>query len=277
MRIYLLLFSLCLGYACQTATEKKKTPTVEQSTSTAPRFSQDSIAAIFADLKLTGTFVVKSLATQATTIYNEARARTPFLPASTFKIPNSLIALENQAVKDEQEVIPWDGETRMVAQWNQDQDLRSALKYSCVWFYQELARRVGEDRMRNQLKTMNYGNGDLSAGIDRFWLTGNFKISAMEQIAFLEKFYQQDFPFAPRNYEIVKNALRIEQGPNYSLHAKTGWSGSSLDPQIAWYVGYLKHQEQVYLFALNFVPTKNEDLKARQFIPRRIFEMAGLM
>ncbi|MFK8103230.1 MAG: class D beta-lactamase [Saprospiraceae bacterium] len=277
MKIHLLLLCFFLGYACQTTTDKKKEPVAEQFTPTVPQFSQDSIKAIFANLKLTGTFVVKSLATQETTIYNEARASTPFLPASTFKIPNSLIALENQAVKDEKEVIPWDGERRIVAQWNQDQDLRSALKYSCVWFYQELARRVGEDRMRNHLKAMNYGNGDLSAGIDRFWLTGNFQISAMKQIAFLEKFYQQDFPFTPRNYDIVKNALRVEQGTDYSLHAKTGWSGSSLDPQIAWYVGYLKHQEQVYLFALNFVPTKNEDLKARQLITRRVFELAGLM
>ena len=38
----------------------------------------------------------------------------------------------------------WDVEKRMYDMWNQDLDLTNAFKYSAVWFYQELARRIGE-------------------------------------------------------------------------------------------------------------------------------------
>lgn len=283
MKTILLCLCLSLGYACQAPNDKNGEATSSKTQLTPPttpqstlQFSQDSMAAIFKELNLEGTFVVKTLGTSELTIYNEQRARTAFLPASTFKIPNSLIALENQAVKDDQEVIPWDGTTRAFEAWNQDHNLRSALKYSCVWFYQELARRVGEKKMREYLKIMQYGNDDLSAGIDLFWLTGNFAISAVAQINFLEAFYQEQFPFASRHFSMVKNAMLVEQGKRYRLHAKTGWSGNTVDPQIAWYVGYLLYDQQVYLFALNIVPTQNEELRARQIIPKRIFKSAGL-
>ena len=68
------------------------------------------------------------------------RANQGFLPASTFKIPNSLIALDLGIVKDEHQVFKWDGQIRDIDNWNRDQTLITAMKYSVVPVYQEFAR-----------------------------------------------------------------------------------------------------------------------------------------
>ena len=72
-----------------------------------------------------------------------------FLPASTFKILHSLIALETGVVSDETHVIPWDRTERDVAAWNRDMNMQEAIACSAVWFYQELARRLGRERMED--------------------------------------------------------------------------------------------------------------------------------
>ena len=280
MKAFLFLLGLVLlSFNCQSTAEKETKSSVKapikniQSNS----FQLDSIQAIFQKANLTGTFVVKDLKNGETIVYNKARAQKAFLPASTFKIPNSLIALETKVVKNGIEIIPWNGKEYRIKNWNQDQSLRSAIKYSCVWFYQELARRVGTSTMQQYLEQMNYGNSDISAGIDLFWLTGNFKISALEQVDFLEKFYLESFPFSNRNYKIVKDAIIVQKNTDYTLRAKTGWNGPNANPQIAWYIGYLEKGNDAYLFAMNFVPNTNQDLNARQAITHRVFQSASLI
>ncbi len=70
-----------------------------------------------------------------------------FLPASTFKIPNTLIALEEGVIQNEKDIIEWDGEDKGWSQWNKDQSLETAFPLSCIWFYQELASRVGDKKI----------------------------------------------------------------------------------------------------------------------------------
>ena len=77
-------------------------------------------------------------------VFDRARAETPLLPASTFKVFNAMVALDSGAVKDEYEVIHWDGVKRQFDGWNRDHCLASAMKFSAVWFYQEMARRAGQ-------------------------------------------------------------------------------------------------------------------------------------
>ena len=110
----------------------------------------------------------------------------PYPPCSTFKIPNSLIGLETGAI-ERHTVLPWNGEDLPYDSWERDHDLASAMQYSVVWYYQELARRVGEEAMQSWVDRFDYGNRDLSAGLTLFWLGSSLKISADEQIAFLSK------------------------------------------------------------------------------------------
>jgi len=121
--------------------------------------------------------------------YNEARCSERFLPASTFKIPNSLIGLETKVIEDENFVIKWNGVELWNKEWNRDHTLSSALKYSVVPYYQEIARRVGRDQYKKWLNAISYGNQVIGDKVDAFWLDNSLKISADEQIAFLKRFY----------------------------------------------------------------------------------------
>ena len=167
-------------------------------------------------------------------VHNPTRADQEFLPASTFKIPNSLIALETGVIADEREVLKWDGQKRSVPEWNKDHDMRSAIAVSAVWFYQELARRVGAKRMQEWIDRIGYGNRDLSGGIDQFWLTGGLRITARQQIEFLRRLYADELPFSARTRRIVKDILVLERTAEYVLRGKTGLAGAR--PAGGWLV-----------------------------------------
>lgn len=145
------------------------------------------------DNRIDGTIVVSSLDTGKEYILNKKRSEQRFLPASTFKIPNTLIALQEGIIKDENDIIRWNGEDKGLADWNKDQNLKSAFPVSCVWFYQELAKKVGMDNYLDYLDELNYGNKKTGANVDTFWLEGEIRISAKEQIDFLKKVYKEEY------------------------------------------------------------------------------------
>lgn len=233
-------------------------------------------AAIFDESGVTGTFVLQELYSGKMQIYNEKRSTQPYIPASTFKILNSLIALESGAISDTNEIIKWDGTVRSIEQWNRDHNLSSAIKVSAVWFYQELARRIGAEKMQHFVDKSAYGNKNIGGELDSFWLRGDLRISAIEQISFLKKFYQEDLPFSSENFKKVKEILVVERGQDYVLRAKTGWGGQGKS-EIGWYVGYLEKQDEVYLFALNIDIYKNDEAKARAGIARKVLQARGLL
>ena len=190
--------------------------------------------------------------------YNEERCRRRFSPFSTFKIPNSLIGLETGVIKDAEFVIPWDRvkyppgnwTTEPYKHWGQDHSLRTAIKYSVVWYYRELASRVGAARMEQWLEKFGYGNRDASGGIDHFWLDSSLRISPDEQVEFLKAFYQGRLPVSKRSSDIVKEIITLEQTDSYKLSGKTG-GGPLGERALGWFVGYLETKDNVYFFALN--------------------------
>ncbi len=268
------LFFLCiLFFSCETPTTNKvKT----ESTKVNALIDKATLNAIFEEHQATGTFVLHALKTDQSVIHNEQRATNPLIPASTYKIPHSLIALETAVLADEEETWPWDGQERSFSQWNRDHNLRSGIRYSVVWFYQEVARRVGRERMQEWLDKMEYGNRDISGPIDQFWLQGQLRISARAQVDFLKKLYQNQLPFSQGTMDIVKDIMIQEEEENYVLRAKTGWAIST-DPGLGWYVGWVEEGEEVYFFALNIDILKNEDTALRQQITRAIFQQMGLL
>jgi beta-lactamase class D len=179
-------------------------------------------------------------------------------------------------VKDENQRFKWDGQKRGVEVWNRDQTFRSALKYSVVWVYQEIARQVGEQREAEYLKKSAYGNEDVSGKIDRFWLDGPLKISAMEQIGFLKKFYLNQLPVSERSALIVNDMLINEANSKYILRAKTGWSDAP-NPAIGWWVGWVETDDDTYFFALNLDIYKDEDAPKRMVIGRACLGSLGAL
>ena len=240
---------------------------------------RESLGKHFKTAKVKGTFLLYDLKKNQYIGYDLKRANTGFLPASSYKIFNSLVALETGAVRDETEVLKWDGiergikwngTVRNVPSWNQDQNMRDAIKNSTVWFYQEMARRIGQEKMQKYIKQARYGNMNIGGGIDRFWLDGKLRITAKEQIEFLIKLYQNKLPFSGRSISIVKDIILNEKTDKYVLRAKTGWA-FDVTPQIGWWVGYVERDGNAYFFAMNIdIVNPDNDLSARTEVTKSI-------
>jgi len=207
------------------------------------------IAALFKAQGVTGTFVVHDVAADIYTVHDRQRANTRFIPASTFKIPNSLIALSNGAVASVDDVVPLGDAPVERAEWAGEMGMRQGIKVSNVPLYQVLARRVGMDRMRTGLVKMKYGNMDPGTRVDRFWLDGPLTISAVEQTAFLTKLAQGQLPFSNAHMEAVREICRQEG--EAELYAKTGWGRRPGEADLGWWVGWVKKDGKLYAFALN--------------------------
>ncbi|KAA3615062.1 MAG: class D beta-lactamase [Calditrichaeota bacterium] len=232
--------------------------------------SPDQIAAVFKKYNATGTFALYDLNAGNFTIHNPSRADSAAIPASTFKIFNSLVILEEGVVKDENETFKWDGKKKFLKNWESDHNLSSAIEHSAVWFYQECARRIGEERMQFWIDSVGYGNRNISGGIDRFWLDGGIRITPKQQIELLKKLYLNQLPFSQRSMDIVKEITIRKKKEDYTLHAKTGWA-IRFNPQIGWYVGWLEKDDNVFFFAMNIDIRNNEDGKKRRKITFEIF------
>jgi beta-lactamase class D len=240
----------------------------------APEVSQISFAQHFQDLGVEGSILIYDLNRNITYQHNPERNTTAFSPASTFKILNSLIALETGVIKDDLAILTWDGVQRSFPNWNRDLNLRSAFKYSAVWFYQVLARRTGYERMQEFVTASGYGNQNIGdeSDLDSFWLGRDLQITPQQQIEFLQRLYRNDLPFSESTLALVKDIAIAEQTPDYIIRAKTGWAND-----IGWYVGYVEQNDNVYFFATNINIKDEADLGARLEVTRRCLKTLGLL
>ncbi|TYQ25066.1 class D beta-lactamase [Pseudanabaena sp. UWO310] len=259
--IYSLLFLFCISLAIAPSafSQDQQTTIPKTNLDFQSQFSRH-LAQNLQEAKSEGCFVLYDLKRDRYIRYNSLHCQKRYIPASTFKIFNSLVALETKAIADENTVIPWNGVSNpSFPDWNQDQTMRTAFKRSVVWFYQDLARRVGKERMAKYIQAAGYGNQNIEDKIDTFWLKGKLRISPEEQIKFLVKLYKGDLPFSPAVINTVKDIMVIERQENYTLRGKTGW-GINVDglQNIGWYVGYVERDNNVYFYALNMT---NQDPK----------------
>ena len=181
---------------------------------------------------------------EAVNYFNKERCTKRFTPASTFKIFNSVAALESAVASDDQLVIKWDSVPRR-QEWDKDMNMHEAFKVSCVPYYQEIARRVGPGRMQHYLDTVKYGNMNMGGSIDQFWLNDSLKISPDEQLGFLKRLYFAELPFSERSQRIVKVLMLQEQTPEYNLYYKTGTSGNIGGKCVYWVVGFAERIEHI--------------------------------
>lgn len=221
----------------------------------------------FADANAQGTIVVVDARSKndAVFVYDSTRANRRYSPASTFKIPHGLFALDSGILRDEFQVIPWDGVKRPIEAWNEDQDLRAAMRNSTVWVYEQFARQLGDAREAAYMQKIGYGNA-VTTGEKPFWVEGDLAISANEQISFLRRLYRNELPFRVEHQRLIKDVMINEAGRDWILRAKTGWSG-----KIGWWVGWVEWPTGPVFFALNIdTPNRWDDLSKRQDITRSV-------
>ena len=215
----------------------------------------DSISKYFKQHNVDGTFGMFNNITGEFTVYNIARYRdSAYLPASTFKIVNSLIGVETGRVRDSAFVIPWDGVTRSIPEWNRDLKMFEAFRYSAVPWYQEVARRIGKDTMQRWIDTLGYAQRYakpvIKNNLDTFWLDNTVKVTADEQLGLVKKLYFNQLPFQPRSQRIVKNMMLMEDNANYKLSYKTGWAHTDKGAALGWIIGWIEENRHPYFFVL---------------------------
>ncbi|WP_181233010.1 class D beta-lactamase [Enhygromyxa salina] len=225
-----------------------------------------------------GAIVILDPAAATLIVSDPELAERQFIPASTFKIPNSLIALETGVADSPDFTLKWDGVQRWASSWNRDHDLRSAFAVSAVWYYQELARRIGEARMAEWVSAAEYGNADISGGVDAFWLNGALRISPREQVEFLQRLHTGASPFSPTTVarfldDVMIYAPRPGEWagtPERSVRAKTGWAKSEhftdsvtagFEGNLGWFVGSFERPDgpRVYFATLLLTPEPAPD------------------
>lgn len=235
---------------------------------------------IFAEYDVKGCFLVYNLNADVYQIYNSARCEQGFLPASTFKILNGLIGLETGVITDENMVIPWDGVERSVPEWNRDHTFASALNYSVVPYFQEIARRIGPERMKEYVNDSDFGRMEISAEtIDKFWLWGNSRITPWEQMNFILHLYTNKLPFAQEHIDLVKKLLILNKTDKWTFSGKTGMTVQD-GQNIGWLVGYLEENDNVWIYVCNVESGLENTAKfkeSRRAITEKIFRNMGLM
>lgn len=230
---------------------------------------------IFEKHEASGTFVLYHPGSGQIFTNDSLRAAERFLPASTFKIPNSLIGLETGVISGPDEVFIWNGTDYGYQAWNTDLSLQQAFRLSAVWVYQEIAIRIGRENMEYWLKQCAYGNMLTGPAINTFWLNGDIRISPLEQVQFLEKLYFERLPFQSKNQAKVKELMLLEENDHARLYAKTGWA-ARVETQIGWFVGFVEKQDELWIFALNIDMTKPAHQAARIEISKEILKEEGI-
>jgi beta-lactamase class D len=221
----------------------------------APQRSEirESLAKRFTDDGTVGTFVGYKVDDYLIIASDKNRSGEGRLPASTFKIANSLIALETGVVQDpDKDVFKWDGVKRPIEAWNKDHTMRTAIAASAVPVFQEIARRIGQQRMQKYVDLFDYGNRNIGGGIDQFWLTGDLRINPLQQVDFVDRLRRGVLPISKRSQDFVRDILPVMKVGDSVIRAKSGLLGAERgEPSLGWMVGWAEKGSAQTVFALN--------------------------
>lgn len=204
----------------------------------------------FTKYKVEGTFMLYNNSQGTFKVYNIDRAKERFLPASTFKIFNSLVGLETGVIKDTGMIIKWDGIKRWNEDWNQDLSMKQAFQLSSFAYFQEVARRIGKPTMQQWLDSVKYGNRKISK-IDTFWVDNSLQISPDEELGLVKQLYFDKLPFHKTTMKTVRDVMLMEKTPQYELRYKTGWGFIGEKKMIGWIVGWVEENGHPSFFVLN--------------------------
>lgn len=270
-----LFFSLL--FSCNKKEETHVEPDIQKTVYS----QQDTIQKIIDDELLTGSILIYSAKDQTYFSNDFEAARIGDLPASTFKIPNAIIGLETGVIENEESIFEWDGQKRLFKSWEKTMNLKEAYKVSCLPCYQDMAAKIGVEKMKAELEKLNYGQMNVnSANVNEFWVRGDSKISPMEQIDFLQRLYYTQLPIKESTYNTMKSIMLLEDNEEYKLYGKTGWSNQD-DDNIGWFVGYVEKEGNVYFFATKVRAQASFDmnnfLKVRKSVTMQSLHNLGIL
>lgn len=235
-----------------------------------------AIADLFSDAGVVGTFAVCRQPDGLVTGHHAQRALKRFPPASTFKVPHTLIALETGAVSGPDEKFEWDGVPRTFRSWERDMSLVDALQASNVPVYRDVAGRIGRERMQAYLETFGYGSREVGESMTDFWLVGPLEISAVEQCRFLLRLAAGELSVADEHLQTLRTMLATDVGNGVTLYAKTGWA-TAPDPGPGWWAGWVEGPFGRAGFALNIDMPEPAYARLRSELGSEALHLLGLL
>ncbi|GIN18286.1 BlaR1 family beta-lactam sensor/signal transducer [Shouchella clausii] len=198
-----------------------------------------------------GSFVLYSLNSDQFEIYNKEKSVRRVSPNSSYKIYTALMALELGVIGRDDSWLDWDGVEYEDEAWNSGQDLKSAMSQSVTWYFQELDVRIKQRNIQSFVNQLDYGNKDLSGGLNHYWLESSLKISPVEQVELLHSFYTNQLGFKEEHVQFVKEVMKLEENQKGTLYGKTGTGIVNGHAINGWFIGFVETETDTYFFATN--------------------------
>lgn len=193
------------------------------------------------------------------------------LPAcSTFKVPLAVMAFDSGALKDENQILKWDGVKDSRPEVNQDHDAKGWLKNSVVWFSQRITTELGTKKLQKYLDDFSYGNKDIRGGLTQAWLVRPsakgpaLKISGYEQIDFMKKLWTDALPASKTAMQLARDISFLETSPKgFKLNGKTGsnYFDKARKQRLGWFIAHIEKDGREYISATNFVDQQPQNEK----------------
>lgn len=248
-------------------------------------YGQTDLAKPFEDCDLNGSITIYDYNAKKWISSDIDDSHYGTLPASSFKVINTLIALETGVIADENEIIKWPGKTDTVKYGYRpniyhDMSMKEAFQFSAGWAYVELAKKIGKEQYKKILTKSGYGNSDVSIADPDFWNFGNLTISPANQVKILIGVYEETLPFSKRSFKILKEIMKEEQTDDYILRAKTGWTRDG-GKDTGWWIGYVEREDNVYFYATRLIKdraTNNPDFgRCRKEITKAVLRQLNIL
>ncbi|EPR2800872.1 OXA-24 family carbapenem-hydrolyzing class D beta-lactamase [Acinetobacter baumannii] len=237
---------------------------------------EKAIKSYFDEAQTQGVIIIKEGKNLSTYGNALARANKEYVPASTFKMLNALIGLENHKATTN-EIFKWDGKKRTYPMWEKDMTLGEAMALSAVPVYQELARRTGLELMQKEVKRVNFGNTNIGTQVDNFWLVGPLKITPVQEVNFADDLAHNRLPFKLETQEEVKKMLLIKEVNGSKIYAKSGW-GMGVTPQVGCLTGWVEQANGKKIpFSLNLEMKEGMSGSIRNEITYKSLENLGII
>ncbi|WP_425339534.1 penicillin-binding transpeptidase domain-containing protein [Lentibacillus salicampi] len=184
-------------------------------------------------------------------MFNKDKSTLRVSPNSTYKIYSALFASESEVITRNDNSMKWNGNSYPYQSWNQNQNLFTAMENSVTWYFQQLDKKVQMKNIESYLDKIQYGNQNLSGGIEDYWLESSLKISPIEQVRTLKDFYTNQFGFDGKNIQFIKDAIKLETKDSATLYGKTGTGTVNGKNVNGWFIGYVETENNTYFFATN--------------------------
>jgi len=160
-------------------------------------------------------------------------------PNNSFHLYAGLIGLESGIIKNYENPNGDDTLTH--------ERLIKALKSPDPVFFSVNARRIKKEKLQNWLNLLNYGNRDISGGLQKCWENNSLKISTKQQFDLLKKLYYYNLPFSFENIRLVKSTFHLTKLVNKNVYSFKV-TGVQNGKQHAWYIGYVEFLNNTYMF-----------------------------